>query len=301
MPERFYPVSLYYQQKFGRPMQKAVIDAGFTCPNIDGTISTGGCIFCDSGSGHFTSCGTIAQQLKQEQQRIQKTHPHAGLIAYFQAHTNTYGDPAQLRRCYTEALEQPDVLGLSIGTRPDCLPDPVLDLLEEFSSKTALTIEFGLQTIHDKTAEIIHRGYPYAVFLKAFQALRNRGIRICVHLINGLPGEIDADMLETARVLGKLHPDGIKLHMLHILRNTPLEQLWRNGNLTPLSQAEYVQITAAQLAFFPKDTVIERLTGDGASECLLAPLWSQNKHAVRNAIIQHLKQMDSWQGKYAEA
>ena len=153
-------------------------------------------------------------------------------------------------------------------------------------------------TIHDETARLFHRGYDFPVFVQAVEKLRRRGIRVCVHLINGLPGEMDADMLESARVLGKLRPDGVKIHLLHILRGTPLEKLWRSGAVEVLSMAEYVQITAAQLSLLPPDTVIERLTGDGASDRLLAPLWSIEKRAVKNAIAQHLKRTDSWQGKY---
>lgn len=298
LSERYYTASAYYLSKFGRPVQKAVLDIGCTCPNIDGTISSGGCLFCDGGSGHFTHPGTVTWQLEQERQRIRASVPDAGLIAYFQAHTNTYGDPAYLRLCYLEALEQPDVVGISIGTRSDCLPAEILSLLEEIAEKTSFTVELGLQTVHDKTACFFHRGYDFPVFVQAFSALRKRGIRICVHIINGLPGEMDADMLETARVLGKMQPDGIKIHLLHILKGTPLEQLWKSGKVQPLSMAEYVQITAAQLALLPSETVIERLTGDGAADCLAAPLWSLDKLAVRNAIAQHLKRTDSWQGKY---
>lgn len=297
-PMRYHTLNDHYCNSFRRPIQKAVIDAGFTCPNLDGTVSVGGCIFCNGGSGHFTHPGSIAQQLEQERLRIHKTRSDAGLIAYFQAHTNTYGTPTYLRQCYAEALAQPDVIGLAIGTRPDCLPEPVLDILEEFSQKTYLTVELGLQTIHDRTAVVINRGYPYDIFLQAFQALRRRHIRICVHLINGLPGEMDADMLESARVVGQLKPDGVKIHLLHVLKDTPLADLWKQGKIRLLSQAEYVQITAGQLTLLPEETVIERLTGDGASEQLLAPLWSRNKSAVRNAIGQHLKQTDCWQGKY---
>lgn len=197
LSERYYTASAYYLSKFGRPVQKAVLDIGCTCPNIDGTISSGGCLFCDGGSGHFTHPGTVARQLEQERQRIRASVPDAGLIAYFQAHTNTYGDLAYLRRCYLEALEQPDVVGISIGTRPDCLPAEILSLLEEIAEKTSLTMELGLQTVHDKTACFFHRGYDFPVFVQAFSALRKRGIRICVHIINGLPSEMDADMLET--------------------------------------------------------------------------------------------------------
>lgn len=296
-PLRYHTISSYYQEVFGHPMQKAVIDAGFTCPNLDGTIAVGGCIFCDGGSGAFAHTGTISEQLEAEWTRIQKKQPDAKMIAYFQAHTNTYGTPEHLEKCYTEALQFPAVQGLAIGTRPDCLPIPVLDLLERLSKETALTVELGLQTIHDNTAIAIHRGYLFDVFLTAFEALKKRGIRTCVHIINGLPNEIDADMLETARVLGKLRPDGVKIHSLHILKGTPLANLWEKGEFHTLSKSEYVQITAAQLALLPEKTVIERLTGDGDAASLLAPLWSMDKHAVRNAITQHLKRTDSWQGK----
>ncbi len=300
-PLRYHTIGLYYQEVFGHPMQKAVIDAGFTCPNLDGTISVGGCIFCHGGSGAFAHIGTISEQLNAEWIRIQKKQPSAKMIAYFQAHTNTYGTPAHLYRCYTEALQFPSVQGLSIGTRPDCLPIPVLDILEELSKETALTVELGLQTIHDGTAHIMHRGYSFDVFLDAFDELRKRGIRTCVHIINGLPNEIDADMLETARVLGRLRPDGVKIHSLHILRGTPLAVLWEKGEFQTLSQAEYVQITAAQLSLLPEETVIERVTGDGEAAAMLAPSWSMDKRAVRNAITQHLKRTDSWQGKNYKA
>ena len=223
---------------------------------------------------------------------------NTGIIAYFQAHTNTYGDLHYLESCYLEALQQPDVVGIAIGTRPDCLSEEILSVLENISDKTHLTVELGLQTIHEKTARFFHRGYSFAVFQKAFAALRERKIRICVHLINGLPLEIDADMLETARGIGRLRPDAVKIHLLHILRDTPLEQLWKAGKLQPLSMQEYVQITAAQLSLLPPETVVERLTGDGASDRLMAPLWSRDKLAVRNAIARHLKQTDNWQGKY---
>lgn len=296
-PERFYSLSRYYQKTFGKPVYKAAIRAGFSCPNIDGTISTDGCIFCDNGSGYYTSVGTIAQQLQRETLRIHHSHPNAGIIAYFQANTNTYADVSVLHSYYTEAIAQPNIVGISIATRPDCLPDPVLSLLSSLSQKIPLTVELGLQTIHDKTSCIIHRGYSFSTFLNAFHALRQRNIRICVHLINGLPREHDQDMLETARVIGQLYPDGVKIHLLHVLKNTKLADIWKNDGYTPLQKPEYVQITAAQLALLPESTVIERLTGDGARENLLAPLWSLNKLSVRNAIVQHLKQTNSWQGK----
>ncbi|MFR6588543.1 MAG: TIGR01212 family radical SAM protein [Ruminococcus sp.] len=252
---------------------------------------------CSGGSGHFTPSGTIPEQIAAERTRIAHTHPDAGIIAYFQAHTNTYGTPEHLRRCYTLALAQDGVEALAIGTRPDCLPEPVLDVLSDIAEQTALTVELGLQTIHDATAEQFRRGYGFDQFLHSFQALRERHIRICVHLINGLPSEMDADMLETARVVGRLRPDAVKIHLLHILRGTPLAAQWRAGRIPVLSQGEYVQITAAQLALLPPETVIERLTGDGAAEELLAPRWSLHKTAVRNAIARHLKYTDTWQGK----
>lgn len=295
--QRYYPLSQFYAKRFSVPVYKAVLDGGFTCPNLDGTISTGGCIFCD-GSGAFTSSGSISKQLSRERERIHKKEKTAKLIAYFQPHTNTYGDAHRLQMCYNEALACEDVIGLSIGTRPDCLPESVLDLLTELNTKTFLTVELGLQTIHDTTAKRINRGYSFATFLSAFQSLRRRHIRVCVHLINGLPGELDQDMIETARVIGRLHPDGIKIHMLHVLRGTPLEIMWEKGKVPLLSMGEYVQIVCAQLALLPKDTVIERLTGDGELQNLLAPKWTIKKSQVRNAILQHLKQTENWQGKY---
>lgn len=297
LAERFYPLSHYYHKKFGKPVFKAAIDAGLSCPHANGTGASSGCIFCRGRSGYFTYPGTITQQLQREAARIHRTHPEAGILAYFQAGTNTYGPTAKLRACYAEAMAFPGVVGISIATRPDCLPPEVLTLLEGLAKRIPLTVELGLQTVHDQTADIIRRGYLYDTFIQAYQALRTRNIRICLHLINGLPGETDQEMLETARVIGRLYPDGVKIHLLHVLQNTPLAVLYENGAYTPLSRAEYIQITAAQLALLPKTTVIERLTGDGDIRTLLAPLWSRNKSAVRNAIIRHLKQTDSWQGK----
>lgn len=293
---RYYARFDYDKTLFPCRVMKAVVDGGFSCPNLDGTKGTGGCIFCDGGSGYFTHTGSIAEQIQAERERIHKKFPQAKLIAYFQAHTNTYAPLAYLQQCYETALQQPDVVGLSIGTRPDCLPEPVLDYLEELSQRTVLTVELGLQTFQPKTATLINRCYNNDVFLRAFAALRERRIRICVHLINGLPQETTEQMLDNAIQLGKLHPDAVKLQLLHIIRGTPLETWYQNGQIQPLTQAEYVALVAEQLTYFPPETVIERLTGDGDARTLVAPLWSRNKRGVLNAIASYQKTHDLYQG-----
>lgn len=297
--KRYHTLAYANRQKFGRRIGKAVIDAGFTCPNLDGTCGTGGCIFCDGGSGYFTQQAVmpIPEQIAAELQRLRQKEPQAEAIAYFQAHTNTYAPLDRLQDAYETALAQPGIVGLAIGTRPDCLPTPVLDYLTTLSKRTALTVELGLQTIHDKTAAQINRGYPYAVFLEAFRQLRARGIRICVHLINGLPGETPADMLASAQAVGQLRPDGIKLQLLHVIRGTVLADWYATGRVTPMTQADYVNCIVSQLALLPPETVIERITGDGDRRTLLAPDWSMQKRRVLAAIDKAQVQQDSWQGK----
>lgn len=293
---RYYARFDYDKTMFQCRVMKAVVDGGFSCPNLDGTKGTGGCIFCDGGSGYFTHTGSIAEQIQTERERIHKKFPQAKLIAYFQAHTNTYAPLSYLQQCYETALQQPDVIGLSIGTRPDCLPESVLDYLEDLSQRTVLTVELGLQTFQPETATLINRCYDNDVFRNAFVALRKRRIRICVHLINGLPQETTEQMLDNAIQLGKLHPDAVKLQLLHIIRGTPLETWYQNGQVQPLTQEEYVALVAEQLTYFPPETVIERLTGDGDARTLIVPLWSRNKRGVLNAIAAYQKTHDLCQG-----
>ncbi len=291
--------TLYYHNKhtFGGRVYKAVLDGGFTCPNLDGTKGTGGCAFCDGGSGAFTRPLPIPEQLALEMRRIRKKVPDARAIAYFQVHTNTYAPVARLRELYEEALQFPGIIGLSVGTRPDCLPEDVLDYLSELNDRTALTVELGVQTVHDRTARRFGRGYDFAEFLAGYEALQSRGIRTCLHIINGLPGELAPDMLETARVLGALKPQAVKLQLLHILQGTRYAESWRQGDITPMSQEAYMDTVVRQLEWFPPETVIERVTGDGEKARLLAPLWSMDKIRTLGGIDKLQAELNSYQSK----
>ena len=292
--------TLYYHNRhtFGGRVYKAVLDGGFTCPNLDGTKGTGGCAFCDGGSGAFTKSLPIGEQLTLEMQRIRRKVPDAQAIAYFQVHTNTYAPVSRLRGLYEEALAFPGIIGLTVGTRPDCLPADVLDYLSELNARTNLTVELGVQTVHDATAQSFGRGYDFAEFLQGYQVLQECGIRTCLHIINGLPGEDTVAMLETARILGELKPQAVKIQLLHILQDTRYAELWRQGKLPVLSQEDYISIVARQLEYFPPETVIERVTGDGEKAKLLAPLWSMDKISTIGGIDKRQAELDSWQGKH---
>lgn len=303
MPKKFafsddgsrYHTLKYHNRRFwGRPVYKAVVDAGFTCPNIDGSCGVGGCVYCSGGSGYFTAPElSVREQIFLETERIHAVHPEAGIIAYFQAHTNTYGTLDRLREVYSEALEC-EICGISIATRADCLDRERAELLASLG--VPVTVELGLQTAHDSTAQLINRGHDFARFTEGFNTAREAGLRICVHIINGLPGESTEMMLQTAEILGKMRPDGVKIHLLHVINGTPLAGLWSSGEYTPLERESYVETVVRQLEYFPPETVIERLTGDGDREELLAPLWSLDKRAVLGEIMKRQKQLDSIQG-----
>ena len=294
--------TLYYHNKhtFGGRIYKAVLDGGFTCPNLDGTKGSGGCQFCSGASLNKAGLSApvpVTVQLARETERIRRKVPDARVIAYFQIHTNTYAPVSRLRELYEEALQFPGVTGLSIGTRPDCLPGDVLDYLSELNKRTYLTVELGVQTVHDRTARRFGRGYAFPEFLAGYQSLQERGIRTCLHLINGLPGETADDMLETARVLGELHPQAVKLQLLHILQGTHYAELWRQGDIATMSQEGYIATVVRQLEYFPPETVIERVTGDGDKAKLLAPLWSMDKISTLGGIDKLQAELNSFQGK----
>ena len=295
--KRYHTLHYYNLKRYGGKVYKASLDAGCTCPNRDGTRGHGGCIYCEGGSHYFCGPGTIHQQVGQELERIRRKQPQAKIIPYFQAGTNTYGDLDHLKALWQEALSFPEAVGISVATRADCLGEEVLSALEELRDRTDLTVELGLQTIHDETAEKIGRGHDFWEFLRGYEALKRRNIRVCLHLINGLPGETEEMMLETARVVGKLRPDGVKIHLLHVAEGTSLAELWKNGGYTPMEKADYIRITARQLAYFPPETVIERLTGDGDKTKLLAPLWSRDKISVLGGIDKEMAEKDFCQGK----
>ncbi len=290
--KRYHTLNYHLKTLFNTRVFKASLDAGFSCPNRE----SGGCTYCRKGSGEFTTKGSITQQLNKEEERIKKKFPDAKLIAYFQANTNTFAPLAVLKEKYEEALKNPLVVGLSIATRPDCLSDDVMDYLKELSERTYLTVELGLQTIHDKTAEKINRGYDFEVFEKAFCSLKNRGIRVVVHIINGLIGETKDDMIQTAQVLGRMEPDGVKIHLLHILKDTKCMEEYALGELKPLTKEEYIDITVNQIRHFKEDCVIERVTGDGKKESLIAPLWSLDKISVLGGIDKQFAILNCCQG-----
>ena len=293
-----YHTLAYHNRILNCKTQKAIIDAGLSCPNIDGTCGTGGCIFCDGGSGYFAQDGklSVTEQLELETARIRKKTPEAGIVAYFQVHTNTYGPIEKLKSLYCEALSG-DICGISIATRPDCLSDEVLDLLSEINRQKPLTVELGLQSVLDSTAETINRGYPYAVFEENFLKLKRRGIRVCVHIIDGLPGEQQADMIYTAKTLGMLKPDAVKIHLLHVIRGTRLAALFEKEEYTPMTFDDYVDTVVRQLELLPPTTVIERITGDGDKNKLLAPLWSRDKIRVLGTIDKEMALRNTWQGR----
>ena len=252
--------TLYYSnmQRFGRKIFKAVLECGFSCPNIDGTKGRGGCIFCDSGSGYFTDPNlSITGQLESEYRRISaKYGSDVPIVAYFQANTNTYSDTETLRKFYEEALEYPHTAGISIGTRADCLSDDILDLLSEISEKTELTIELGMQTMHESTINLINRCCTHSEFVDGCVSLKNRGIRFCIHLINGLPGETPEMMVDSAREAARIHPDCIKLQMLHVIRGTKLADMYENNDFELLTKDQYIDIIVRQLEVLPPEMVI---------------------------------------------
>lgn len=288
----------YYNKALGMKIYKAALNCGFSCPNIDGTCGKRGCIYCSEGSRLFTNDKnlSVTRQLELERDRILSKNPDAVLCAYFQSNTNTYAPAGKLRELYYEAADFPLVKTMAIATRPDCLPEDVLELLKEINSVKPLTVELGLQTANDVTAKKINRGYEYAVFETAFRRLKEAGIRVCVHLIDGLPGESREDMLSTAEIIGRLKPDALKIHLLYVAEGTQLADMFERGEYTPLTLEEYTDIAVSQIEYFPPETVIERITGDGDKRTLLAPMWSADKIRVLGTIDALMAQRDIYQG-----
>lgn len=299
--KRYHSVNYHLRQQFGDKIYKISLDGGFTCPNRDGFKAVGGCAFCSPfGSGDFVFARdkSIAEQFEQGREVMQKKWTGQRYIAYLQAYTNTYAPIARLREVYATTLAQPGVIGLAIATRPDCLPEDVLDLLGEINQQHYLSIELGLQTIHQRSTKFLNMHYDYQDFLKALQNLRERNIDVCAHIILGLPGEDLKDMMATALALATLPIQGIKIQLLHLMRNTPLAKLYSREPFSFLSQEEYVKLVVSILEILPPDMVIHRLTGDSPRQLLIGPTWSLNKRAVLNAIDKELSIQNSWQGKY---
>ena len=296
--------SLDYEMKrqFGCKVYRLALDGGCSCPNRDGKIGYGGCIFCSAGgSGDFAADRrlSVTQQILAQEEKIREKRPVDSFIAYFQAYTGTYAPTEHLRSIFTEAVSRPEVKVLSVATRPDCLPPDVLDLLARLAEWKPVWVELGLQTIHEDTARFIRRGYPLEVFEKAVSDLRSIGIDVIVHLILGLPGEDAGRVLQSVRYLNGCDIQGVKLQLLHILSGTDLAEFWRAHPFPVMTQEEYTLLLIDCLEHLRGDIVIHRLTGDGPSDLLLAPDWSRNKRSVLNGIHSAMKTRGAWQGRLA--
>lgn len=297
--KRYQTFDYYMKRRFGGKCAKISLDAGFSCPNIDGTAGVGGCIYCSGGSSGARACGTIRRQYEAGVSAISSKWDVSRFVPYLQAHTNTYAPIEELRRIYNEAAALPGAVMLAVATRADCLSDEVVSLLSETSERIPLLVELGLQSVHDSTAERINRGHTYSDFLDGYNRLRKVGgdILITVHLINGLPGETPEMMLESAAKVAALQPDMVKLHLLHILKDTPLEELYLSGEYFTMEREDYINTVVSQLELFSPDTVIARITGDAPFEALVAPEWCRKKTAVANDIDKIMYKKDTYQGK----
>ena len=297
--KRYNSLDNYFKNTFGEKIYKVSLDGGFTCPNRDGTLSTKGCIFCsESGSGDFAGSRrlSINEQIEEQLKLIENKFPSGKVIAYFQNFTNTYADVEYLRKIYYEALSHSRVIGLAIATRPDCLGENIIELLSEINNKYFLWVELGLQTINEEVAKIINRQYSLKTYEEAAEKLKSRNIKFVTHIIIGLPGEKENDSLDTALFSEKCGTWGIKIHLLHIIKNTKLETLYKKNELKIQKKDEYVKKVVKILQNISYNIVIHRLTGDGNRDTLIAPLWSLNKRDVLNSIEKEMKMENIYQG-----
>lgn len=296
----YHSLDYMLRERFHEKIYKVTLNGGMTCPNRDGTLGNRGCIFCSSGgSGDFAASSelSITDQIEQQKAMLTGKRPIQKYIAYFQAYTNTYGSPAYLRSIFTEAIRHPDIVALSIGTRPDCLGEEVLELLDELNRQKPVWIELGLQTIHERTARYIRRGYPLACFEEAVRNLRSRKIEVIVHTILGLPQETPEQILQTMDYLNHMDIQGIKLQLLHVLRGTDLAEDYEKGLFSVYTQEEYLNLLISCLEHLSPEIVIHRLTGDGPKELLIAPLWASRKREVLNHLHHQMKVRNTWQGR----
>ncbi|MGS0764636.1 TIGR01212 family radical SAM protein [Syntrophomonas curvata] len=299
--KRYHSLNYHLQHKLGGKVFKIPLDAGFTCPNRDGRLSRNGCLFCSAqGSGDFA--GRRGQQLTEQFNEVKPAMhakwPRGKYIAYFQAFTNTYAPVERLRDLYYSALGQEGVVGLAIATRPDCLPDAVLDLLQEINEKTYLWVELGLQSIHARSMQMLNLQYTYKDFCKALLRLQRRGIETCAHIILGLPYESEPEMTMTGRTIADLPLQGVKLHLLHIMKGTPLAAIYQQNPFPVMEKEQYIDLVVDILEILPPEMIIHRLTGDSPRALLIAPQWSLKKWEVLNGIDHCLQERNTWQGKY---
>lgn len=298
--KRYHSLNYFLRNKFKEKIYKISLDGGFTCPNRDGKVGIGGCTFCSSkGSGDYAGNRvlSIKNQFEDRKKLMEKKWKEGKYIAYFQAYTNTYAPIDELRQKYEEALSQEGVVALSIGTRPDCIDDDVLNLLEEISKKTYLWVELGLQTINDETGRNFNRGYDLKTFDESLRKLKERNIEVVVHTIFGLPGETKEDMLRTVDYVAHSGAQGVKFHLLHLMKGTRMVEQYEKGELELLSQEDYIDLICKSISIIPPNMVVHRLTGDAPREALIGPIWSLKKWEVLNAIDKALVDNDIWQGK----
>ncbi|WP_026011081.1 TIGR01212 family radical SAM protein [Paenibacillus sp. OSY-SE] len=299
--KRFHKWNTEMRRQFGEKVFKVMLDAGFTCPNRDGRIAIGGCTFCSArGSGDFAGRrrDDLVTQFNTIRDKQHEKWPNAKYIGYFQAYTNTYAPVDTLREYFEVILEQPGVVGLSIATRPDCLPDDVVEYLAELNERTYLWVEMGLQTIHESTSQLINRAHDTDCYLQAVEKLRKHNIRICTHIIYGLPQESHEMMIETAKAVARMDVQGIKLHLLHLMRKTPMVKQYEAGLLRFLEMDEYVKLIVDSLEILSPEMIVHRVTGDAPRDLIIGPIWSLKKWEVLNAIDAELRRRDTWQGKY---
>lgn len=297
--KRYHTLNHHLRSVFGGKISKVSLNAGFTCPNRDGTRGIGGCAFCSPhGSGDYAGSREqdVISQFHTIKEMMRRKWHDARYIAYFQAFTNTYAPVSRLRTLYDSVLQEPDVVGISIATRPDCLSEEILDLLSAYHEKTYLWLELGLQTIHDSTARFFNRGYETAEYYEAVRRLRSRNIRVCTHIILGLPGEDSHMMMETAETVAGFDVQGIKLHLLHLMKETPLGKDWQGKSFPFLERDEYIALVTDMLEIMPPEVVIHRLTGDSPKETLIGPEWSLEKWQILNDIDRTFIQRNTWQG-----
>lgn len=298
---RYNSYNRVLKDTFDARVYKIGLRLDFTCPNRDGKVAVGGCIYCNNSSHtpeNYEPRISVTEQLERGAVAIQRRHRAEKFIAYFQSYTNTYGSVSKLERLYREALDFRGVVGLSIATRPDCLPDDTLDLLTDLSHQTYLWLELGLESMQDRTLRWVNRGHGLNEFVETAERCKKRGLRLCTHLILGFPGESRDEMLETTSLLNRLQIDGLKLHNLHVIKDTVLEKLYAAGGVTLFSQSEYVALVVDFLERLAPEIVVHRLTGETYRAITVAPEWSINKIGVHNAIYKELEKRDSWQGKH---
>jgi radical SAM protein (TIGR01212 family) len=296
----YYSYNFYLQNRFGGRVQKVSLDAGFTCPNVDGTVAVGGCVFCDNRSfspSRRLPRTTIAGQVDEGIRRLKWRYAADKFLAYFQPATNTYAPVERLRPLYEQALEHSSVVGLAIGTRPDCVPDDVLDLLEEIAGRTYLSVEYGLQTIHDRSLDWMNRGHHYDAFLDAMHRSRGRGFEICAHVMLGLPGESHEDMLATAHEVARLRLDAVKLHNLYAVKRTPLAEQVAAGTVKLMQRDDYIRTVVEFLELLPPDCIVERVSGEAPPDYLVGPAWCLDKNAIRAALAAEFERRNTWQGR----